>query len=247
MDIAIKFLGTRGYIKAKSQRHQRHSSLLLKSGKHKIMIDCGEDWKNRVAHINPSAILITHAHPDHAWGLKKGAPCPVYAHSAAAKDLQSFDIDPLRIFDDQEAFTLFGIDVQSYAVEHSKRASAAGYKIKIGGHTLFYVPDVVYIYDRDRALKNVDIYIGDGSTLEQSFVRKSDDRLVGHTPFRTQLTWCKKFNIPLAFATHCGTLFIEKDERTLGAKLRRMGKERGVKVKIAHDGMYVDLNETQKS
>jgi hypothetical protein len=100
---------------------------------------------------------------------------------------------------------------------------------------------VVYIYDRDKALKTVDIYIGDGSTLEKSFVRKSDDHLAGHTPFRTQLTWCKKFDIPLAYVTHCGTIFIEEDERTLGAKLRKMGKERDVDVKIAYDGLEIEL------
>ncbi len=247
MEVAVKFLGTRGYITAKSQRHRRHSSLLLKNGKYKVMIDCGEDWKNRVENIDPDAILITHAHPDHAWGLKKGAPCPVYSHPAAEKDLQSFDIDQLRIFDEQELFTLYGIDFQSYAVEHSKHASAAGYKIKFAGHTIFYIPDVVYIYDREKALKNVDIYIGDGSTVEESFVRKSDDRLVGHTPFRTQLTWCKKFDIPLAYVTHCGTLFIEEDERTPGARLRKMGKDRNVEVKIAHDGMEVNLPANKNS
>jgi glyoxylase-like metal-dependent hydrolase (beta-lactamase superfamily II) len=43
------------------------------------MIDCGADWLERVRSIAPTAIVLTHAHPDHAAGLAKGAPCPVYA------------------------------------------------------------------------------------------------------------------------------------------------------------------------
>jgi glyoxylase-like metal-dependent hydrolase (beta-lactamase superfamily II) len=43
------------------------------------MIDCGADWLARLKAVAPSAIVITHAHPDHAFGLARGAPCPVYA------------------------------------------------------------------------------------------------------------------------------------------------------------------------
>lgn len=43
------------------------------------MLDCGADWLGRVARLRPSAIVLTHAHPDHAAGLADGAPCPVYA------------------------------------------------------------------------------------------------------------------------------------------------------------------------
>jgi hypothetical protein len=34
----------------------------------------------------------------------------------------------------------------------------------------------------------VRLYIGDGATVRQSFVRKIEGSLVGHTPVRTQLT-----------------------------------------------------------
>ena len=43
------------------------------------MLDCGADWLGRVVRLRPSAIVLTHAHPDHAAGLTDGAPCPVYA------------------------------------------------------------------------------------------------------------------------------------------------------------------------
>ena len=32
------------------------------------MIDCGADWLKRLPCVAPTAIVITHAHPDHAFG-----------------------------------------------------------------------------------------------------------------------------------------------------------------------------------
>jgi len=77
--IELTFLGTRGELKIRSRRHRRHSSLLVHCGDTRMMIDCGADWLGRLRAIAPTAILLTHAHPDHAAGLAEGAPCPVYA------------------------------------------------------------------------------------------------------------------------------------------------------------------------
>ena len=43
------------------------------------MIDCGADWLGRLKAVDPTAIVLTHAHSDHAFGLAQGAACPVYA------------------------------------------------------------------------------------------------------------------------------------------------------------------------
>lgn len=77
--IELTFLGTRAEIKLRSRRHRRHSSLLVHYNDTRVMIDCGTDWLGRLCAIAPTAIVLTHAHPDHASGLAEGAPCPVYA------------------------------------------------------------------------------------------------------------------------------------------------------------------------
>ena len=56
------------------------------------MIDCGLDWAKKVYKIKPDAIVITHAHPDHSWGLKEGSPCPVFATSASWEIMKKFKI-----------------------------------------------------------------------------------------------------------------------------------------------------------
>src|SRR5437762_4539334 len=73
----LTFLGTRGEIEARTRRHRMHSSLFVSYRGGNVMIDCGLDWLGKFERLRPSAIILTHAHPDHAWGLKNGAPCPV--------------------------------------------------------------------------------------------------------------------------------------------------------------------------
>jgi glyoxylase-like metal-dependent hydrolase (beta-lactamase superfamily II) len=77
--VKLTFLGTRGEIDARTRRHRMHTSLLVAYRGANVMIDAGLDCLGKLKRASPSAIVLTHAHPDHAWGLKRGAPCPVYA------------------------------------------------------------------------------------------------------------------------------------------------------------------------
>jgi hypothetical protein len=120
-------------------------------------------------------------------------------------------------------------------------APAVGYRVSAGRASVFYVPDLVFIHDRAAALKNVQIYIGDGATVTRSFIRRRDKALIGHSPVRTQLTWCEKEGVPRAIITHCGSEIVAGDERKLSAKLRVTAAERGVDVRIAYDGMKLEL------
>jgi glyoxylase-like metal-dependent hydrolase (beta-lactamase superfamily II) len=75
----LTLLGTRGEMEARTRRHRMHTALLVSHRGHDVMIDCGLDWLGKFERLHPDAIVLTHAHPDHAWGLKNGAPCPVFA------------------------------------------------------------------------------------------------------------------------------------------------------------------------
>ncbi|MDX1614800.1 MAG: MBL fold metallo-hydrolase [Candidatus Promineifilaceae bacterium] len=237
----LTFLGTRGNIEARTRRHRMHTSLEVAYYDTKVMIDCGADWLDKVGGLQPEAILITHAHPDHAGGLKEGAPAPVYASDDAWGEMADYAIEAREVVKAREPFCIAAIRFEFFPVDHSTRAPAGGYRITAGELTVFYVPDVVYIPEREAAMGGAKLYIGDGATITRSMVRKIDDNLIGHTPIRTQLTWCQKEGVPRAIFTHCGSRIVEGDERTLGAKIWELAEEREVDASIAHDGMELVL------
>lgn len=221
--------------------HARHTATLVCAGRRRVLLDCGEDWLGNVTKLRPHAILLTHAHPDHAGGLSQGAPCPVYATSETWAVIDSYPIADRHLVAHREPFEIAGTLYEAFAVDHSIRCPAVGYRITSGRHTLFYVPDVLYIPECAEALKGIGLYIGDGATLRTSLVRKTGNTLVGHTPIRTQLTWCQKEKVPAAVFTHCGKQIVAADQKTIENDVRAMAGERGVNAVIAHDGMEIVL------
>ena len=231
------FAGTRGYINARTRRHRMHAALDVTYKQDRARIDFGADWQPHAGSLKADGVLITHAHPDHADGLQDGVPCPVYATEESWEGMQDYPIKERRTVAPRKPFYVGDMRFEAFPVVHSTRAPAVGYRITAGRTTVFYAPDLVFIEDGSAALRDVRLYIGDGATIERSFVRKSGDVLIGHTPVRTQLTWCRKTGVSQAVFTHCGSEIVKGDERTLGALIRRLGNERDVEARIAHDGL----------
>jgi phosphoribosyl 1,2-cyclic phosphodiesterase len=243
--VKLVFLGTRGYIEPKSRRHRLHTSLLVRHGGSRVMIDCGETWRERVADVAPDAIVLTHAHPDHAFGLDGGSPCPVWATRETWERIDAFPIGKsLRhVVSPRAPRSIGGIRFEAFPVIHSVRAPAVGYRIHAGRVGFFYVPDVVWIPDRAAAFRRIRAYVGDGATLTRNMVRRHRDtgELFGHATVRQQIGWCAEEGVPRMIVTHCGSDIVAGDERKAGARVRAMARERGVEVQIAHDGMELDL------
>jgi len=211
----------------------------------KVMIDCGESWIGRIADLKPRAIVITHAHPDHAFGLKAGSPCPVYATAEAWKKLKKFPIQKefRNVLGPHKPERIEGVTFEAFSVTHSVRAPALGYRISAGKVALFYVPDVARIPKRSRAFAGIRLYIGDGATIRRPLTRheKRCHRLIGHASIDTQLAWCRKENVRWMIVTHCGSAIVGSTEAASRKKLRVLASKYGVKVEIAHDGMEVVL------
>jgi phosphoribosyl 1,2-cyclic phosphodiesterase len=239
--VKLTFLGTRGEIEKRTRRHRMHTSLMVFYRRANVMIDCGLDWLGKFKRLHPNAIVLTHAHPDHAWGLRDGAPCPVHAPQKTWQTLTRCRIEHRHLIKERTPTKICGITFEAFPVEHSILAPAVGYRVSAGRACIFYVPDLVFIHDRAAALKNVQIYVGDGATVTRSFIRKRGKTLIGHSPVRTQLTWCEKEGVPQAIITHCGSEIVTGGERKLSPKLRSMAAERSVDVRIAYDGMKLTL------
>jgi phosphoribosyl 1,2-cyclic phosphodiesterase len=237
----LTFLGTRGNTDVTSPRHRRHSSTLISYRGRAVMVDCGADWRGEVWRLRPPAIVLTHAHPDHAWGLRDGAPCPVFATEETWGLLQRFDIAERRTIAAREPFTIQGIRFEAFPVAHAIRAPAVGYRITAGTVTIFYVPDLVFILDQAAALVGISLYVGDGATLTRSMVRRRGDVLIGHTTMMTQLTWCRQEGVSRAIFTHCGSQIIRGESDGIVKQLHTLVAERAVRAEIAYDGMELAL------
>lgn len=237
----LTFLGTRGEIEARSRKHRRHSAFLVSHGRRRVMVDCGVDWVRLVHRVRPHAIVLTHAHPDHAFGLAHGAPCPVWATAACWETIGHFPIDDRRTIRSRRAVTIEGVRFEAFDVEHSLRAPAVGYRIGIGRSRVFYAPDLVFIHERAAALRGVWVYVGDGATLTRPLVRKRGERLIGHASVATQLAWCETEGVPRALITHCGTGIVTARHATMVERIQALGAEHGVDARLAWDGMSVLL------
>lgn len=237
----LTFIGTRGYIEARTQRHFMHTALLIEHRRKRIMVDAGEDWLGHLDKVRPHAIVLTHAHPDHAWGLKEGAPCPVYATEETWKLIHDYPIEERHTIELQKPAEVLGVTFEAFLVLHSVTAQTVGFRISAGRSAFFYGPDLVYIEDRAAALRECSLYIGDGATVTQSFVRKRGTQLIGHTPARTQITWCEKTGVPRCIISHCGNEITTGDEEAILATLQQIGQKKGVAVQLAYDGMVERL------
>lgn len=236
----LVFLGTRGYIEPVSRRHRMHTSTLVAYRGRRLLLDWGESWRGRFQGLRPHAVLLTHAHPDHAFGLEGDAPCPVHATEETWERLGGRVPARLRRgMAPRRRQRIAGLLCEAFPVQHSLRAPAVGYRIEAGRAAIFYVPDVVWIPDRSAAFAGIQLYVGDGATLTRNMVRRDREsgELFGHATIRRQLGWCAAEGVPEMVVTHCGSDIVAGDERRVGARLRAMARERGVRVTIAHDGM----------
>jgi phosphoribosyl 1,2-cyclic phosphodiesterase len=201
------------------------------------MIDCGADWLRALKSVAPTAIVLTHGHPDHAFGLAHGAPCPVYATEETWSLIGRYPIAERRIVEARVPFAIGGIGLEAFPVQHSIRALAVGFLVKGGRRHFFYVPDVAAIPRQSEALRGVSLYIGDGATIRRSMVRVRGRALIGHAPISTQLEWCQTEDIAWAIFTHCGSGIVKSDSRRIAARIEELGREHGIDASVAYDGL----------
>lgn len=237
----ITFLGTRGNIKIKSQRHKRHTITVISNADTRVAIDCGLDWLGNMDEINPDAIVITHAHDDHIDGLKYGAPCPIYATKATWEHMHHFPLKKRITIKERKKFYIGSLCFEAFFVQHSLRAPAVGYRITDGSTIIFCVHDLISIKNQQAALDNVQLYIGDGASVTRPIIRYKDNAPFGHTTIARQLEWCHEAQIPQAIFTHCGSQIVKSNVAVIENKIKEYGLKQGVTARIAYDGMKISI------
>lgn len=233
------FLGTRSSSDLSNARHRYHSALLFEGPEGRVMIDCGSDWLEELPRLAPDTLLLTHAHPDHSAGLARGAPCPVYTTADTWHSLPDYPLIDRKQLTADRSLAINGLLIQAVPLHHSLRAPASALRIQAGNTCLFYAPDVAALaepYD----LQGVDLYIGDGSTLDSTLLRSEQGRPCGHAPISEQLQWCHTAGISNVVITHCGEAIIS-DETAASRMLTDLANSLNIELSIAHDGQRLSF------
>lgn len=238
----VRFFGTRGYVDAKSRSHTGHSAFTVEAAGYRLLCDFGENRRGRLASIAPDGIFVSHAHPDHSWGLAEGTPAPVYASADTHRLLAEFPLSERVVLEPRRAVTAGPFRLTAFPVVHSVRCPCVAARIETPDGVLVYSGDVVSFENTGEvndALADARVYVGDGSTLTGSLVRRHPSGvLIGHTTVRAQLGWLAKAAVPRAIFSHFGEEPIAMGDRALMKALKELAaaKAPDCRVEAARDG-----------
>ena len=230
--IKLFFIGTKGEIEEQTKKHHYNSSLLLEHKNFRLLIDYGKIQKG-LEKINPDAILITHAHPDHyVWTKKRvNTKIPVYL-TRETLTYGRFKPENYKIINSGKKFRFGSFTILPYNVIHSLKCKTVGFKIYADKKIIVYNPDLVDIVNKNKILKNVDYYIGDGASIQANLIRKKEGKFFGHTRISTQVNWCKKAGIKNIIFTHLGKETIKKESDFRKKNPEIIFAEDGLEMKI---------------
>lgn len=240
----LHFYGTRGFVEEKSRSHFGHSAFTVEAGGFRLLCDFGQNRKGLLSKIRPDAIFLSHAHPDHAWGLEEGTRVPVYASSVTHEITKSLPIERRVPLEPGQAASVGPFRLTAHPVVHSVRCPCVAARIETGETALVYSGDIVAFERPEEVLSGADLYVGDGSTLTGSLVRRhASGALIGHTTVRAQLGWLNKYGVPSAVFSHFGKGPIEMGERALKRALAELAEKKapGCAVAAARDGLVLPI------
>ena len=239
----LHFYGTKGYVEERSRAHSGHSAFTVEASGFRLLCDFGQNRKGLLEKIRPDAIFVSHAHPDHAWGLEEGTEVPVHASAITHEITRDLPIENRVTLEPERTVSAGPFRLTVFPVIHSVRCPCIAVRIESAGLVLVYSGDIISFERPEAALSGADVYIGDGSTLRGSLVRRHrTGALMGHTTVSAQLGWLGKYGIRRAIFSHFGKGPIEMGEPALMEALADLARAKapGCRVGAARDGLAVD-------
>jgi ribonuclease BN (tRNA processing enzyme) len=245
--VRLQFYGTKGYVEESSRAHAGHSAFVIEAEGFRLLCDFGENRKGMLRKIRPDAVFVSHAHPDHGWGLWEGTDAPVHASAITHELLKEVPLLNRVVLAPEETVSVGPFQLTAYPVLHSVRCPGVGARIGVKAFTFVYSGDIVAFEEPAAALAGADLYIGDGSTLTGSLVRRhASGALLGHTTVRAQLGWLARHGVPRAIFSHFGKGPIEMGEPALKEALEELAAEKapGCRISAARDGVSFEIEKS---
>jgi len=238
------FLGSRGYVEESSATHRGHSAFIVEEDGFRLLCDFGENHAGTLRELRPDAVVVSHAHPDHAWGLREGTALPVFASATTHGIVKDLPIGKRIALVPERRRRVGPFRVTLFPVAHSVRCPCTAIRIESPRARLLYSGDVVSFPHPEAAFAGIDLYVGDGSTLTGALVRShKSGELIGHTTVRAQLGWLGRYGIARAIFAHFGKGPIEMGDEALRARVGELAREKAPasSVEIATDGAEFEV------
>jgi phosphoribosyl 1,2-cyclic phosphodiesterase len=198
-------------------KKRKNASLLINT---ETMVDCGEDWTKIPNTIKN--IILTHGHPDHAFGLKYHSDKNLYMTQLTYDMLRKHRIisedKKVNILEPKIKYKISNVVYELFPILHSTIAPASIIKIQ---QKLLYSPDMRDIINKNEVFKGVKVYIGDGSALKRDIVYTKGSE-IGHKSIYNQLIMCKEQNIKYVYFTHIGHMYLSHEE--VNEKLKQLNE-----------------------
>lgn len=109
------------------------------------------------------------------------------------------------------------------------------------------MPDLARLPNPVAAPGDVDLYVGDGATLDRPLIRRRGAVRIGHAAIGTQLEWCAAAGVENAVFTHCGSGIVRSEPREIAVALTAMAREHGIRARFAYDGLRMTVFRTRSS
>ena len=205
-------------------------SLLLEG---RVLVDAGPDVYHQLqaaGGVVPEAVLMTHAHHDHALGIhdmaKLGRPwlhCTKEAESEVRRIFPQLNLRVLHLTPGVRVDLGDGLEAQAFDVQHDPRFRTMAFRISMGGRSLVYAPDMGAAPDSKLA-RGADLLVMDGTTYEGA--------LSGHLSMVEGVDIARRLRAGRTLFTHVG---------------HRAGRHADIEAKlpdrfsIAYDGLELEV------
>jgi len=181
-----------------------------------LLFDCGPDFYHQFLPFSSlplKAIFISHAHPDHYFGLWDAAKIyhqkPEIFLSAKTKESilkQTNDLTFIFLlrkaknFQPGQTIKINNLKITPFLVEHSASIETYGFQIAQNKKFLVYIPDFKNLpSDSKRFIKGANLAIWDGSSIKPAGPTRW-----GHIPIVKSIPLAKRLKIQNVYYTHIG-------------------------------------------
>lgn len=233
--------------RAGGKSRRNYTSTLVTLGNDHLLINAPKGIANMLGSkkVKPKYVILEHIHEDVVGGLHelRALKPTVFATSEAWDYIRRhyralsgkkdgfeklYDFER-RILPTEKSIKIGSFVIEGVPISHASKGqpTALGYKINAGGTMIFHVSDVFSI--PGSALKNIDVYIGDGASLN----RDIGDQ---HASIKKQIAWAKEAEIPKILFTQIG--HVGKTHKDLNEAL----KEITPNAQALYDGAEIQLS-----